>query len=146
MNAGIKNLQGFARSCARRERLEAASASAFLPVDGPYGDRDSGVGSLDDVEAEFSAETGSYGQSSLSSDEDARTGVPGYSNGSSSRGYDGRMYQQQILTDARGRQVDPNRGYMHQEQMQRPQYGSQQRLPSIDMGIGAIINRPSNRH
>jgi hypothetical protein len=139
---------------------------------GAYGDPhsadDSGIG-LDELEAEYQSAGGdsqSYGgqSASLSPDDGAhepssrggpvklyptpvgRAGLGGGGGAYDARG-DGGMYgggggAQQMMgaRDMGGR----DRGYGPQggQMQQRPQYGLQQRLPSIDMGIGAIINRP----
>jgi hypothetical protein len=135
---------------------------------GAYGESrsadDSGIG-LDELEAEYHStggDTGSYGgqSASLSPNDHEPTGRGGpvklYPAPVSGRGaYDGRdggMYGGQMMggRDMQGREMGgrergPERGYGQQQQgggMQRPQYGLQQKLPSIDMGIGAIINRP----
>jgi hypothetical protein len=153
MASGLKNLQAASRSCSRRERLEVVGGSGMLPVlhdpHGAYGDPDSGI-ELEGLEAEYgSADTGSYGQSSLSPEDESRRGgigaypgvvgnrgVMGYGDGVG--GY-GQQQQQQMMHSRNG--SGQERGYVVQGQTQ--QYAYQQRLPSIDMGIGAIINRPN---
>jgi len=138
---------------------------------GAYGDPhsadDSGIG-LDELEAEYHSaggDTGSYGAQSASLSPDdgndpARGGpvklypvpVGGGGRGGPYDVRDGGMYGGQMMggrdmrgAEMGGRERGQDRGYGGQQQgggMQRPQYGLQQRLPSIDMGIGAIINRP----
>jgi hypothetical protein len=123
---------------------------------------DSSVG-LDDLDGDgyphSEAGTGSYGQSSP--EDDPRGSVAGtvraYPN-TVGRGYDpghrrtydgsydgGRGYGREEGYGApqlmmRGSDRDVADAYGGMGQQQRPQY-LQQRLPSIDMGIGAIINR-----
>jgi hypothetical protein len=134
----------------------------------PHSADDSGIG-IDELEAEYHStggDTGSYGgqSASLSPDdrghEPTRGGpvklypAPVGGGGVRGGGYDvrdGGMYGGQMMggRDMRGGEMGgmergPERVYGGQQQgggMQRPQYGLQQRLPSIDMGIGAIINR-----
>lgn len=171
MQSGLKNLQSAARACVRRERLEisggpSGSGSSLLPVQhhghdahGAYGDPhsadDSSIG-LDELEGEYHSaggDTASYGgqSASLSPDDREPAGRGGpvklYPAPVGGRAvYDGRgdggLYAAQMM---QGRERGSEMGYVGQQQgggMQRPQYGLQQRLPSIDMGIGAIINRP----
>jgi hypothetical protein len=156
----------------RLETTGSGSGSSLLPVQhhahdahGAYGDPhsadDSGIG-LDELEAEYASaggDTASYGgaSASLSPDDHERGPVKLYPAPVGGRGgYDGRgdMYGQQggMMRGGEmggGRERGPDRGGyggpqgQGQGQMQqRSQYGLQQRLPSIDMGIGAIINRP----
>lgn len=139
------------------------SSSLGLHVHDPRGPYDDSAVGLDDLEAEYhsQAETNSYEHSSP--EDDPRNGGPvkiypnpvsnvngrggGYDGrgggyvDSSGRGYDNRVdgygsqqHQQQMMQ----RDADQDRGYGG---MGRTQYGLQPRLPSIDMGIGAIINR-----
>jgi hypothetical protein len=128
---------------------------------GAYDREDSAIG-FEELEAEYAAssaaESGSYGHSPEGVADDARGAVrvfPGVVGGASrsARGYDGREYAQQSgmmqardPRDARGERGYAGQGHGMQGRHQG-QYGMQhgaQRLPSIDMGIGAIINRPNN--
>jgi len=129
MSSGLKNLQSASRACSRRERLESGS---LLPHDphnpGAYTD-DSGIG-IDDLEAEYSAD-----------------GAGGYSPETDTSGgrltnLSGNGYEQHTLQPQHQHHMMHDQGHGMGQQLQRPQYGLQQRLPSIDMGIGAIINRP----
>ena len=127
---------------------------------GQYDNDDSAIG-LEELEAEYAAssaaESGSYGHSPEGLADDARGAVrtyPGVVGGvHSATGYDGREYAQQggMMQARDPRDARGERGYAthsHGMQGRHPgQYGMQhgvQRLPSIDMGIGAIINRPNN--
>jgi hypothetical protein len=147
MSSGLKNLQSAARACTRRERLESGSGglthSLARPHDehGGYEDPhtdDSGIG-LEELEAEYSADTGSYGQgSSLSPNSSGSVGGrAAYSDANATRAYE------QMLRQGRERERAIDRYATVQMSQMRPGYAMQQRLPSIDMGIGAIINRPS---
>jgi hypothetical protein len=99
---------------------------------------DSGIG-LDELEAEYSADAGSYGQgSSLSPNSNGSGGGRGGYGGANAT----RVYEQ-MLRQNRERERGVDQYTAVQIGQMRPEYGMQQRLPSIDMGIGAIINRPS---
>lgn len=139
MSSGLKNLQSASRACARRERLENGGVLDDHHSHGAYGDShgtdDSGIG-IEDLEAEYSPDGGSFGSSP-------------------ERTYGGESHHQRQMSDGRSSTYDSRdrmsadgRGYMQQGMQQigggmqqRPPYGMSQRLPSIDMGIGAIINR-----
>jgi hypothetical protein len=148
----------------------SGSGSSLLPVQhghdshGAYGDPhsadDSGIG-LDELEAEYHSAAGDtngsvYGGQSASlspAEHEPRGGggpvklypAPVRGGGGYDRG--GDVYAGQMMVgrgDMGGRDRGLDRGYGQPQggMQQRPQYGMQQRLPSIDMGIGAIINRP----
>jgi hypothetical protein len=135
MSQGLKNLQASARSCARRERmLDAHTSNTGIPVGAydtdPHPEHDSGhtddsgIG-IDgsDLEAEYDADGAS----------DHSGSHAGSLSGYAPYGMGGGM-SRQGMSSGGGRR---GRG--------APQYGHQQRLPSMDMGIDAIINRPNGR-
>ncbi|KAI1499003.1 hypothetical protein F5X99DRAFT_411474 [Biscogniauxia marginata] len=146
MNNGLKNLQSAARSAARRERLESGH-----PIHG-YDD-DSGISGIgltpvDDLDASYSSpETSSshsgssnYGgihPMALSSHHHYGNGYPASAGGLSS------SYSSSVSSTAHGYGAVPNHSH-HHSQEGSPYMGNGQRLPSVDMGIGAIINRPGH--
>ncbi|XXH05308.1 hypothetical protein Hte_011733 [Hypoxylon texense] len=150
MNNGLKNLQSAARSAARRERLESGH-----PIHG-YDD-DSGISGIgltpvDDLDASYSSpET---------------TASSSHSGGSNGGGYGGAIHPMALgghpyganytastggLSSSYGSSVSSSAaaahyGAMHGSHSQggSPYMGDGQRLPSVDMGIDAIINRPGH--
>jgi len=123
MSSGLKNLQSAARRCNRRERLENSvpehghSHSRSYDSRGAFCDPhtdDSGIG-LEDLEAEYSPAGTGYSPDDEGANGRARSRSPRGGGG-------GGMYREQ--------------------QPQRPQYA--QRLPSMDMGIANLINRPGH--
>ena len=125
MSQGLKNLQTSARSCARRERmLDTSSAGSNDPhLHGTYsGLDDSGIEI--DLEAEYDA--------------DGASEHSGGSNGYGAYGH-GRMDSGGTGAGGRGGYYGDVNGVPSQNGMG----GHGSRLPSMDMGIDAIINRPS---
>jgi len=99
----------------------------MLPHDphnpGAYTD-DSGIG-IDDLEAEYSADGGTGYSPDTDNSGSRIAGV-----GGSGSGYEPHQHQHQMMHDQ-----------SHGMGQQLSQYGLQQRVSSIDMGIGSIINR-----
>lgn len=159
MSNGLKNLQGAARAAARRERLEAG-----LPPTDPYND-DSGISGIDletvdDLDGDggyggvpspdrSTTSSGGAGGSSTASQSystapstyghhQAYPGYPsmgghGYTSSVSSSG--GTAYGQQ------GNGVQPGQ----HSQSASPYMEAMHRMPSVDMGIDSIINRPGGQ-
>lgn len=119
MSQGLKNLQTSARSCARRERMLDTSSANSDSLHGTYGGLDdSGI----EIEAEYDAD-----------------GASEHSGGSNGYGYGhGRMDSGGSSASGRGggSYYDIGNG------VQGGGGGHGSRLPSMDMGIDAIINRP----
>lgn len=140
MSQGLKNLQTSARSCARRERmLDTASTSQNgAPA---YGvGQNSGAGAFehhtddsgyaDDLEAEYDADGASDRSGGSVYQPEHHSHMSGGHGYSQSGGSAGSMGMGMVGgMDLRGMDV---RYAQHQS-----------RLPSMDMGIDAIINRPS---
>ncbi|KAH8646561.1 hypothetical protein BGZ60DRAFT_474622 [Tricladium varicosporioides] len=140
MSQGLKNLQTAARSHARHERMLSTSHSlpqqshsshshhpshsSLLPGNN-YSADDSGI-SIEDLEAEYDANHDHDGHSERSS-----SSVYG--------GHGGGHYHSHSGGSGVG-SLD-GRGYSMQGQGGQGS-GQQGRLPSMDMGIDAIINRP----
>ncbi|KAI1407168.1 hypothetical protein F5Y13DRAFT_134184 [Hypoxylon sp. FL1857] len=151
MNNGLKNLQSAARSAARRERLESGH-----PIHG-YDD-DSGISGIgltpvDDLDASYSSpET---------------TASSSHSGGSNGGGYGGAIHPMALSSHPYGANYTASAGglsssygssvsssaaaahygtAMHNSHSQggSPYMNDGQRLPSVDMGIDAIINRPGH--
>ncbi|KAF9869666.1 putative myb family transcription factor [Colletotrichum karsti] len=145
MSNGLKNLQSASRAAARRERLESGQP---LP---PGYDDDSGISGLgltDDLDASYSSpETVSSGHSgsggsttsaagyvtSFNHLQPLHAGQYGYGHTGAHHGYNSSVSSNASV----------NGGYPGQSQSPSPYlHPHGQRLPSVDMGIDAIINRP----
>ncbi len=130
MSQGLKNLQTAARSCARRERLldpthaPTQSQGSYNP--GAFEQHTDDSGYADDIEPDYDAD----GASDRSSN-----GYQGHYH-SHSNGSNGSMG---------GGSMGGGMGGMGGNMMTDPrflqQHQHQPRLPSLDMGIDAIINR-----
>ncbi|KAJ0311550.1 hypothetical protein Brms1b_008221 [Colletotrichum noveboracense] len=148
MSNGLKNLQSAARAGARRERLESGQP---LP---PGYDDDSGISGLgltpvDELDASYSSPEMSSGHSSGGSTTSAAGYVTSFSQhlqplhaGQYGYGHAGAHhgYNSSVSSNA-----SVNGGYPGQSPSVSPgpqMYQHGQRLPSVDMGIDAIINRP----
>ncbi|TEA10672.1 hypothetical protein C8034_v009062 [Colletotrichum sidae] len=147
MSNGLKNLQSAARAGARRERLESGQP---LP---PGYDDDSGISGLgltpvDELDASYSSpETVSSGHSAS---DGSTTSAAGYVTPfshlqplhASQYGYGHAHHGYTSSISSNG---SVNGGYGNPGQSQSPSpylHPHGQRLPSVDMGIDAIINRP----
>ncbi|KAI1463265.1 uncharacterized protein F4812DRAFT_256442 [Daldinia caldariorum] len=152
MNNGLKNLQSAARSAARRERLE--SGHPMHGYDDDSGISGIGLTPVDDLDASYSSpET---------------TASSSHSGGSNAGGgYGGAMHPMALSNNPYGNNYTTSAGglsssygssvsssaaaahystAMHGSHSQggSPYMGDGQRLPSVDMGIDAIINRPGH--
>ncbi|KAF3065793.1 putative myb family transcription factor protein [Daldinia childiae] len=151
MNNGLKNLQSAARSAARRERLE--SGHPMHGYDDDSGISGIGLTPVDDLDASYSSpET---------------TASSSHSGGSNGGGYGGAMHPMALSSNPYGANYTTSAGglsssygssvsstaaaahysnAMHGSHSQggSPYMGDGQRLPSVDMGIDAIINRPGH--
>lgn len=123
MSSGLKNLQSAARAGARRERLERLEPASY---DDPATD-DSAIG-LDELEGDGSG-VGAAGR--LTPNSSGAYGAS-YGAGPGARGY-GHMMP---------RDGGDGYGAVQLGRVRADYVGLHQRVPSIDMGIGAIINRP----
>jgi hypothetical protein len=123
MSQGLKNLQQAARACARRERMLDTSNPNINDIGAydPQHTDDSGIG-FDEGEAEYDAD-GASEHSGGSNSNNSLIGAGG-GGGNMGNGMGGGM------------------GYYQQSIQQQQHRGYAQRLPSMDMGIDAIINRP----
>lgn len=154
MSNGLKNLQGAARAAARRERLEAGQ-----PLTG-YDD-DSGISGIDGLTPidDLGAEGGysmaeSPGRSTSSGNGSSTASQQGYSTAPTN--YTGYGQQQQYSNyphHAYNSSVSSTgtAGYHQGGQGSHSQSASpyidpnHSRMPSVDMGIDAIINRPGHQ-
>jgi hypothetical protein len=156
MSNGLKNLQSAARAGARRERLESGQ-----PIQG-YDD-DSGISGIgltpvDELDASYNSPetTASSGAHSASGSSTASAPYQGtYHSAQTSFSHGGHHaaygygptggahhgYTSSVSSNGTGG------GYGHtghsQSNSSSPYLSHGQRLPSVDMGIDAIINRPS---
>ncbi|RYP40022.1 hypothetical protein DL768_010674 [Monosporascus sp. mg162] len=160
MNNGLKNLQSAARSASRRERLEAGH-----PMHG-YDD-DSGISGIgltpvdDHLDASYSSpetsassnsgtssahSVGGYGNAypmALSSHHHAY-GAQGYATGGA--GALSSSFSSSHSSSAAAQGYGAPAHHSHHHSTDETTYMSNgQRLPSVDMGIEAIINRPAHR-
>ncbi|KAI0126292.1 myb family transcription factor [Xylariales sp. AK1849] len=149
MNSGLKNIQNSARAGARRERQEAGQS--FHGYDDDSGISGIGLTPVDDLDASYSSpetapsSSNSAGSSFHNSMHPMHLNNQGYghnynaSNGGlSSSGYSSSVSS----TAAQGYGALPT--HSHHSQGGSPYMGHGQRLPSVDMGIDAIINRPQH--
>jgi len=124
MSQGLKNLQTSARSCARRERmLDTSSLPSHTTgsLDGNYpGLDDSGI----DLEAEYDADGASVSE---------------HSGGSNGYGYGHQRMESGASSGSGGYYGRTDGGFNGGGSGGS---GSGSRLPSMDMGIDSIINRP----
>ncbi|KAF7516419.1 hypothetical protein G7054_g14163 [Neopestalotiopsis clavispora] len=150
MNSGLKNIQNAARAGARRERAE--SGQSFHGYDDDSGISGIGLTPVDDLDASYSSpETGHSSSHSVGSsfhngynhmhltDQAYGHAYPASTGGMSSSDYGSSVSS----TAAQGYgQIST---HSHHSQGGSPYLPHGQRLPSVDMGIEAIINRPQHR-
>ncbi|KXH64474.1 myb family transcription factor [Colletotrichum salicis] len=154
MSNGLKNLQSAARAGARRERLESGQP---LP---PGYDDDSGISGLgltpvDELDASYSSpETVSSGHSASGSSASAAGYMASLHHlqpihAAQYGGYSHATGAHHGYTSSVSSNGSVNGGYGGHGQSQSPSpylHPHGQRLPSVDMGIDAIINRPGGGH
>lgn len=155
MSNGLKNLQSAARAASRHDRLTSQSAGG--PLSG-YDD-DSGISGIgltpvDELDASYSSpETGSSsGGVHSASSSNASAGFPHHPmSGPHPSMHGGNQYLSSYAAYG-----NPPHGHRYSSSVSsttsQQHYGGPsphgspympgQRLPSVDMGIGAIINRP----
>ncbi|KAI0544816.1 hypothetical protein F4679DRAFT_511547 [Xylaria curta] len=140
MHNGLKNLQSAARSAARRERLEQGHLHGY--------DDDSGISGIgltpvDDLDASYSSpETSSsvHSQHSGNGGYSMQTMTMPYG---SAAGYSS-SYSSSVSSSAPYAAMHGHHPHHQHSQDNSPYMGNGQRLPSVDMGIEAIINRPGH--
>ncbi|KAH6645485.1 hypothetical protein BKA67DRAFT_527139 [Truncatella angustata] len=148
MSSGIKNVQNAARAGNRRERAE--SGQPFHGYDDDSGISGIGLTPVDDLDASYSSpETASSSSHSasnsfhngyhmhLNQQAYSHHGYPASNGGMSSSDYGSSVSS----TAAHGYGTIPSHSH-HHSQGNSPYMG--QRLPSVDMGIESIINRPQH--
>ncbi|KAI0450584.1 hypothetical protein F5B21DRAFT_427272 [Xylaria acuta] len=148
MHNGLKNLQSAARSAARRERLE--QGHSMHGYDDDSGISGIGLTPVDDLDASYSSPETS---SSVHSQHSQHSGNGGYSMHpmttmpyGSAAGYSS-SYSSSVSSSAPYATMHGGHHPHHQHsQDSSPYMGNGQRLPSVDMGIEAIINRPGHGH
>ncbi|KAI1841088.1 hypothetical protein JX265_013920 [Neoarthrinium moseri] len=147
MNNGLKNIQNAARAGARRERAEAGQS--FHGYDDDSGISGIGLTPVDDLDASYSspetAASSSHSGSSFHSGYHPMHMSAQYGHGYtastgalSSSGYSSSVSS----TTAQGYGTVPS--HSHHSQGGSPYMGHGQRLPSVDMNIDALINRPQH--
>ncbi|KAH9908849.1 hypothetical protein F4778DRAFT_200088 [Xylariomycetidae sp. FL2044] len=153
MNNGLKNLQSASRSASRRERLENGhNASMHVGYDDDSGISGVALTPVDDFDASYSSPetTASSSHSGGSASAGAYT-TNGYHHAmalSYSHPHPAYPASAGGLSSSYGSSVSssaPGYGHAHHHsQGNSPYLGNGQRLPSVDMGIDAIINRPGH--
>ncbi|ORY57773.1 uncharacterized protein BCR38DRAFT_80158 [Pseudomassariella vexata] len=150
MNNGLKNLQSAARSGARRDRLESGQ-----PLSHGYDD-DSGISGIgltpvDDLDASYSSPetttSSSHSGSNYSGIHPMQLNhhqAYGHNYNTSTGGLSSSGYSSSVSSTAAQAQYGNMQSHSHHSQNGSPYMGHGQRLPSVDMGIDAIINRPAH--
>ncbi|KAF2965117.1 hypothetical protein GQX73_g8465 [Xylaria multiplex] len=148
MHNGLKNLQSASRSAARRERLE--QGHSIHGYDDDSGISGIGLTPVDDLDASYSSP-----ETTASSTHSHHSGGSGYGMhhpmipyGSAAHaaaaGYSSSYSSSVSSSAAHGYAIHGHPH--HHSQDSSPYMGNGQRLPSVDMGIEAIINRPGHGH
>ncbi|KAI1748881.1 hypothetical protein F4782DRAFT_534000 [Xylaria castorea] len=145
MHNGLKNLQSAARSAARRERLE--QGHTMHGYDDDSGISGIGLTPVDDLDPSYSSPETS---SSVHSQHSQHSGGGGYSMQpmttmpyGSAAGYSS-SYSSSVSSSAPYVTMHGHHPHHQHSQDGSPYMGNGQRLPSVDMGIEAIINRPGH--
>ncbi|CAJ2499631.1 Uu.00g024840.m01.CDS01 [Anthostomella pinea] len=153
MNNGLKNLQSAHRSASRRERLE--SGHQMHGYDDDSGISGIGLTPIDDLDASYSSpettassshsggsHSGYGGMHPMMNSQHYATNYPPSTGGMSS------SYSSSVSSSAaHGYGTMPGHAHQHHHSQDGSPYMSNgQRLPSVDMGIDAIINRPGHHH
>ncbi|KAI0430102.1 hypothetical protein F5Y09DRAFT_240227 [Xylaria sp. FL1042] len=142
MHNGLKNLQSASRSAARRERLE--QGHSLNGYDDDSGISGIGLTPVDDLDASYSSpETTASSAHSQHSGGSGGYGMhhPMAIPYGSAAGYSS-SYSSSVSSAAHGYVMHGHPH--HHSQDSSPYMGNSQRLPSVDMGIEAIINRPGH--
>lgn len=157
MSNGLKNLQSAARAAARRDRLE--SGGQLSGYDDDSGISGMGLTPVDELDASYSSPetTSSAAQSVHSNSASAAAayqhlqphphlaalsaGHGAYALGSFTGGYAAHGYSSSVSSTASAGHGYASHAGTGNSQSSSP-YMHGQRQPSVDMGIGAIINRP----
>ena len=156
MSNGLKNLQSAARAAARRDRLE--SGGQLSGYDDDSGISGMGLTPVDELDTSYSSpETTSSAAHSVHSTSAAAAAAyqhlqphphlaalsasQGYSLGPYGGGYGGHGYSSSVSSNASAHAAAHGYGPAGNSQSPSP-FMNAQRQPSVDMGIGAIINRP----
>ncbi|KAK7986989.1 hypothetical protein PG984_010354 [Apiospora sp. TS-2023a] len=145
MNNGLKNIQNAARAGARREKAEAGQVFSH-GYDDDSGISGIGLTPVDDLDASYSSpettSSDSLSGGSYHGGIPMQLGHQAYNQhyttnaGGLSSGYSSSVSS--TTAQAYGHMT----GHSHQSSGASPYLGHGQRLPSVDMGIDAIINRP----
>jgi hypothetical protein len=140
MHNGLKNLQSAARSASRRERLE--QGQSIHGYDDDSGISGIGLTPVDDLDASYSSpESSQHSGGSHHSHHNYAMQQMTIPYGSGNGGYSSSYSSSSSAAATHG-------GYgmhpHHHSQDSSPYMGNGQRLPSVDMGIEAIINRPGH--
>lgn len=142
MHNGLKNLQSASRSAARRERLE--QGHSLNGYDDDSGISGIGLTPVDDLDASYS-----------SPETTASSAHSQHSGGSGGYGMHHPMaipygsaagYSSSYSSVSSAPHGYTMHSHPHHSQDSSPYMGNGQRLPSVDMGIEAIINRPGHGH
>ncbi|KAK8064421.1 hypothetical protein PG994_007059 [Apiospora phragmitis] len=147
MNNGLKNIQNAARAGARRERVEEAGQGYSHGYDDDSGISGIGLTPIDDLDASYSSpettSSSSLSGGSYTGGMPMQLGHQAYNQhyttnaGGLSSGYSSSVSS--TTAQAYGQMSGQSH---HHSSGGSPYLGHGQRLPSVDMGIDAIINRP----
>lgn len=148
MSNGLKNLQSHARSAARRERIEQG-----LPPTDAYND-DSGISGIDGLTPvdDMGPEDPWGSPDRRSTSNGSIASQPSYSNPSSTYGlhpqhpyptHPSHSYSSSVSSSTAG-YGGPHGADAH-SQSSSPYMDPLPRMPSVDMGIDSIINRPGGQ-
>ncbi|KAI0018587.1 hypothetical protein F4780DRAFT_514612 [Xylariomycetidae sp. FL0641] len=145
MANGLKNLQSAARAASRRDRLETGQAAAMHGYDDDSGISGIGLTPVDDLN------DASYSSPETSSSHSGGDAGGGYSMHPMALQYGGYAGSSAGgLSSSYGSSSasygHPHVPTHHHHHDASPYMGNGQRLPSVDMGIDAIINRPGGHH
>ncbi|KAI1324654.1 hypothetical protein F5Y16DRAFT_402220 [Xylariaceae sp. FL0255] len=151
MSNGLKNLQAAARSAGRRERLEQDHPSLH-GYDDDSGISGIGLTPVDDLDASYSSPSahssaGSYnGAAAVAMHHHSGMPITYGSAGGYSSSYSSSVSSSHAYGNS-GPHYQPQHHHPHHSQDNSPYLTNGQRLPSVDMGIQAIIDpQPSHGH
>lgn len=147
MSNGLKNLQGHARAGARRERIEQG-----LPPTDPYDDSGISMEGLtpgEDMDAEDPWGSPDRRSTSVGAHSYTNNGLHHHSaygmhpqQQQQQQQYPSHSYSSSVSSSTAGYGHDAHQQQQAQSQSASPYMGPVPRMPSVDMGIDSIINRP----
>lgn len=149
MSNGLKNLQGHARAGARRERIEQG-----LPPADPYDDSGISMEGLtpgEDMDTDVnpwdspdrrSVSVGAQSYNGHSSQQQQQYGMHPQQHQHQQHQYPTHSYSSSVSSSTAGYGHDQGQQQQTHSQSSSPYMEPVPRMPSVDMGIDSIINRP----